>query len=122
MDHFFLIVLFHILFVAPFLLWIGFVRADTPTWAYTALFIIGLIVLLYHSYKAVIRWSSGSNLLWVNLIHVTLVAPLLLWIGYQGKKTDRSAYNMLLLLAFGALGYHTYKAILLTELLGRKEE
>jgi hypothetical protein len=57
----------------------------------------------------------------VNLVHVGLVAPLLLWTGYHGKKTERPAYDMLLLLAFGALGYHTYKAIVLTELLGRKE-
>jgi len=121
MDHFFLIVLFHILVVSPLLFWVGFARADTPPWVYTVLFVLGLIVLLYHSYKAVVRWSSGSPLIWVNLIHISLVAPLLLWIGYYGKKTERPAYNMLLLLAFAAFGYHTYKALVLTEALGRKE-
>ena len=121
MDHFFLIVLFHIFVVAPLLLWVGFVRADTPAWVYTTLFILGLVVFLYHSYKAVIRWFSGSSLIWVNLVHISLVAPLLLWIGYYGKKTERPAYNMLLLLAFGALGYHIYKALLLTDALGRQE-
>ena len=49
MDHFFLIVLFHILVIAPLLFWVGFARADTPNWVYTVLFVLGLIVLLYHS-------------------------------------------------------------------------
>jgi hypothetical protein len=120
-DKFFLIVLFHVIFVAPLLLWVGFARAATPAWVYNVLFVLGIIVLLYHSYKAVIRFSSNSVFLWVNLIHIGLIAPLLLWVGYHGKKTDAPAYNMLLLVAFAALGYHTYKILVLTEALGKEE-
>jgi hypothetical protein len=46
---------------------------------------------------------------------VLLVAPLILWIGYHEKKTDRSAYDMLLMLAFGAFGFHLYKLIVISQ-------
>jgi hypothetical protein len=51
----------------------------------------------------------------VNLLHVFLVAPLLLWIGYHEKKTERPAYDMLLIAAFGAFGYHLYKLIVVSQ-------
>jgi hypothetical protein len=50
--------------------------------------------------------------LWVNLIHMFLVAPLLLWIGYHGKNTGRAAFELVLMLAFAALGYNLYGLIL----------
>jgi len=45
------------------------------------------------------------------VIHVLLIAPLLLYIGYHQKETPRQAYEMLLLLAFGALGYHLFSLV-----------
>ena len=56
--------------------------------------------------------KTGSSSLWVNLIHMFLVAPLLLWIGYHGKNTGRAAFEMLLMLAFTALGYNLYGLVL----------
>jgi len=35
-----------------------------------------------------------------------------LWIGYYKKETSRQAFEMLLLLAFSALGYHLYSLML----------
>jgi len=39
-------------------------------------------------------------------MHIGLIAPLLFWIGYYKKDTTRPAFEMLLLLAFAALGYN----------------
>jgi hypothetical protein len=44
-------------------------------------------------------------------MHVGLIAPLLLYIGYQQKDTPRQAYEMLLLLAFAAVGYHLFSLV-----------
>lgn len=115
MDPYLLIGVLHIVLIVPFLLWIGFNRAATPDWVYSVLVGVGLIVLIYHAYKAVGRWFAKSQFLWVNVIHVLFVAPLLIWIGYYEKKTERPAYDMLLLVAFGALGFHLYKLVVVSQ-------
>jgi hypothetical protein len=115
MDPYLLIGVLHIVLIVPFLLWIGFNRAATPDWVYSVLVGVGLIVLIYHAYKAVGRWFAKSQFLWVNVIHVLFIAPLMIWIGYYEKKTERPAYDMLLLVAFGALGFHLYKLVVVSQ-------
>lgn len=115
MDAFFLIVILHVTVIVPFLLYVGFNRAATPDWMYSVLFGTGIIVLLYHGYMAVSRLIAASPVVWRNLIHVLIVAPLMLWIGYYAKRTERPAYDMLLVTAFGALGFHLYKLIVITQ-------
>ena len=115
MDAFFLIVILHVTVIVPFLLWIAFNRAATPEWMYSVLFGVAILVLVYHTYKAISRLITGSTAVWMNLIHVLLVAPLLLWIGYYGKRTERPAYDMLLIAAFGAFGYHLYKLVVISQ-------
>ena len=122
MDAFFLIVIFHVVVVAPFLLWVGFNRAATPEWMYNVMFGFGLLSLVYHSYKGISRVLSGSMDAWKNLIHVLIVAPLLLWIGYHGKKTERPAYDMLLVATFGAFGFHLYKLIVISQTFVKSHE
>jgi hypothetical protein len=48
---------------------------------------------------------------WVNLIHIILVGPLLIYIGYHGAKTSRLYFELLLMLGFAAIGYHGYYMI-----------
>lgn len=108
MDARVIINLFHILLVAPFLIWVGISRGNNVNGAFTALFIIGLFVTLYHGYKSWVRLSAGSGYAWVNLIHLLWIGPLLIYIGSKKKDTPRPAFELLLLTAFGALGYHMY--------------
>ena len=115
MDALLLIGILHVVLIVPFLLWVGFNRAATPDWVYQVLFGFGILVLLYHGYKAVGRYFAKSPVLWVNVIHVLFVAPLLLWIGFYEKKTERPAYDMLLIVAFGAFGYHLYKLVVVSQ-------
>ena len=115
MDAFFLVVILHITVFVPFFLWIGFNRAATPEWMYSVLFGAGIILLVYHGYKLITRLISASPIIWVSIFHVFLIAPLMLWIGYHAKRTERPAYELLLIAAFGALGYHLYKLIVISQ-------
>lgn len=117
MNSHIIISIFHILVVVPFFLYVAFMRAATPEAVYWSLFAVGLFVLLYHGYKSAIRYAIGSSSLWVNLIHVLFIAPLIVYIGYYGKKTPRPAYEILAITAFGALGYHMYSIIMQLQLI-----
>ena len=112
MDHHILLALFHVTVVSPFLIYIGIQRAATPDFIFNGLIGLAGAVLLYHLYRAYSKWISGSSSLWVNLIHIVLVVPVLVWIGYYKKETSRQAFEMLLLLAFAALGYNLYSLML----------
>lgn len=102
----------HLFLIVPFFLYVAFQRAASPEWIYTVLFAVGLIVFAIHSVKGAYRYISGSTYLWVNLFHVILIAPLLIYIGYNGKKTPRPAYELLAMAGFAALGYHVYSILL----------
>jgi len=114
-DTYLLVAVAHVAIIVPTLLYVGFNRAATPEWLYNVLFGAGLLVLAYHSYKGAARWAAGSQLVWIHILHVLLVAPVLLWVGYNGKKTERPAYEILLMLAFAAMGHHIYKLIVVSQ-------
>lgn len=122
MDAYFLVAIFHVVVIVPLLLWVGFNRAATPEWLYSVLFGTGILVLVYHAYKAVSRLIAASPVVWINLIHVLLIAPLLIWIGYYAKRTERPAYDMLLIVAFGAFGYHLYKLVVMSQTFVKSHE
>ena len=93
MDKYLLITVFHLVVVVPLFLFVGFSRAATPDWVYNVLLAMGIIVGAYHGFKALGRLLAKSQYAYVNLIHVLVVAPLILWIGYYGKRTGRAAYD-----------------------------
>ena len=104
--------IFHIVVVAPFLLYVAIVRGQLMPWIFSVLSGLGIILLVYHGYKTFIKWKANSPSLWVNAIHSFAVAPLLIFIGSKGYDTPRWAFEILALFAFGALGYHIYSIIL----------
>jgi hypothetical protein len=110
-DNHFWIAIIHLILIVPLFLYVGFMRADTPRWLYLALYVIGWIVLVYHGFKLVVRLKNRSGYAWVNAIHVALVAPLLIYIGYHKKDTPRSSYELMLMLGFAAGGYHMFSII-----------
>ena len=108
--------LFHVLLVSPLFIYVGVQRAspDMPEILFNGLIGLSIALFLYHFYRGYSNWRAGSSTLWINLIHIVLIAPLLLWIGYYGKNTSRIAFEMLLMLGFSALGYHLYSLFIMT--------
>jgi hypothetical protein len=113
MDQHLILALLHVFLIAPFFIYIGVQRAAIPEWLFKVLIALGLVIILYHAYRAYAKYKAGNSMLWVNIIHAFYVGPLLIWIGVKEKDAPRSAYEMLLLVAFAALGYHGYNAVLM---------
>ena len=65
---------------------------------------LGAFLLGYHIYKAL----SMPKYAWANYIHIFLVAPLLVLIGFYGKETSYVFFQYCLMLAFASFGYHAY--------------
>jgi hypothetical protein len=98
-----LVNLFHVFFVSALFFYVGIVRTDIPPFMFPVLLGLGAIIVLYHIYKATIKKHA-----WVNYIHIFLVGPLLMWIGWNGVETPRKYFELLLMLAFATIGYHGY--------------
>jgi hypothetical protein len=102
--------LLHTLLIAPIFIYVGMNRDQVHEYVFYALGLIGAIVLAYHSYKAYTKLISGQSA-WINWIHIVLVAPLLLLLGYLKKDANRRYFEMLMMLGFAALGYHGFYLI-----------
>jgi hypothetical protein len=101
-----ILALLHLVLIVPFLLYIGLVREQVPESVLKGVLALGVIVLFYQSYKAYTKIIDGKSP-WINYIHIFLLSPLLLIIGYHGKNTNRKYFEMLLMFAFAAGGYHS---------------
>ena len=107
MEHLMLIHLLHIFIFGSLFLYVGIQTNKIPTWLYSVLFYLGIIILFYHSYKTYALLKAGKNP-WINLFHIFIVAPLLIYIGSNGLKTPMYLYQFMLMLAFTVIGYHGY--------------
>lgn len=98
---------FHVLLVGGLFLYVGIMKTSIPKILFPFLFALGGIIIIYHIYKAYTYLKSGKNP-WVNFIHILLVGPLLIYIGYNKENTKRLYFELLLMLGFAAIGYHGY--------------
>jgi hypothetical protein len=105
-----LVHLFHVLIIGSLFLYVGIQRTNIPTFMFPVLLGLGVIVIFYHIFKVYTYMKLGKGY-WVNLIHILLVGPLLVYIGYNGEKTRRLYFELLLMLGFAAIGYHGYYMI-----------
>jgi len=102
--------LLHALLIGPAFLVVGFVREQVPAVVFSILMGLGVVVLLYHAYRAFGKIKEGKSA-WVNWIHIFLIAPLLLLVGYLGTDANRRYFEMMMLLGFAATGYHGLYAV-----------
>lgn len=105
-DIILLVHLFHIIIVGSLFLYVGIKREAIPQMMYPFLLGLGIFIMLYHIYKA-----SISKTPWINYIHIFLIGPLLVYIGYTNKETSRKYYEILLMFGFASIGYHGYYMI-----------
>ena len=99
--------LFHILFVGILFLYVGINATKTPAFIFPLLLYLGIIIIIYHCYKAYIKISNNKSA-WVNYIHIFLVGPLLVVIGLNGLETSRKYFELLIMAGMAAIGYHGY--------------
>jgi hypothetical protein len=102
--------LFHILLVGSLFLYVGIKRTLIPAQMYPILLGLGVIIIFYHIYKVYNYIKLGKGY-WVNLIHIFIVGPLLVYIGYNKENTSRLYFELLLMVGFAAIGYHGYYLI-----------
>jgi hypothetical protein len=95
--------LFHILFVSSLFFYVAITQTSMPSFMYPFLFALGIIIIVYHAYKSLSKKDP-----WVSYIHILLVGPLLIYIGAMKSKTPRKMFEVLLMMAFASLGYHSY--------------
>ena len=99
--------LFHIIIVGGIFLYVGINREKISKIMFRTLFVLGIIIVLYHIYKTYNYIKEGKGY-WVNLIHILIVGPLLVYIGYNEEKTTRLYFELLMMLGFASIGYHGY--------------
>lgn len=102
-----LVHLFHILIVGGLFLYVGINNTNIPIQMFPLLFGLGIFIIFYHLFK-VYKYINLGKSYWVNLIHILLVGPLLIFIGYNSDKTARLYFELLLMLGFASIGYHGY--------------
>ena len=107
MSTFFWVHLFHIIIVGGLFLYVGIMRNNIPHIMFPILIFLGVIIILYHVYKI----YKSPKTAWINYIHIILVGPLLIFIGYNAEQTSRKYFELLLMLGFAAIGYHGYYMI-----------
>jgi hypothetical protein len=106
----FLVHLFHILIVGGLFIYVGINRDKISKTLFSILFVLGIVIILYHLYKTYNYIKEGKPY-WVNLIHIFIVGPILIYIGFNREKTQRLYFEILLMLGFASIGYHGYYLI-----------
>lgn len=106
-NYHYIVHLFHIIFVGGIFLYFGITRTNNPKFALQMLMYLGLFIIVYHIYKAYGYNIAGKGY-WVNLIHIFIIGPLLVYIGYNAEKTQRLYFELLMMLGFASIGYHAY--------------
>ena len=99
--------LIHIFLIGGLLLYLGIRKTNTQHIVYHFTLITGIIVFIVHS---IIGYQKLMvlRLPWVSYIHLFCVAPILIYVGYYQNQSRLLFYELLLLLGFSCIGYHTY--------------
>jgi len=95
-----IIQLFHILFLAPLLMYIGIKQNKTPKQIFLLLLVIGISSFCYHLYRYIMTRHQ------VNLFHLVAVLPLLIYVGINKRNTPQFAFLLLFAVGVVALWYH----------------
>ena len=95
----------HVFGIGPLFFYIGLFRETVPESIFQLLGVLGFILLAYHLFRAYSLLKENKSA-WVNWIHIFLIVPLLLILGYLKKDANRRYFEMMLLLGCAAIGYH----------------
>ena len=99
--------LFHIILIGGLFIYVGIKKTSLKPNFYNFLFGLGIFLFIYHGYKTYQKIINKKNP-WINLFHMFIVSPLLVYIGSNKGKVNNMYYELLLMLGFAAIGYHGY--------------
>ena len=102
-----LVHLFHIIIVGSLFTYVGINKSKISDILFSVLLWLGVVIIVYHLYKAYTYLLFGKSY-WINVIHIIIIGPLLLYIGYNKEKTPRKYFEILLMAGFASIGYHLY--------------
>ena len=102
--------LLYVLILAPLFLYIGIAREQVPDTIFTLLGLLGIGNFLLNTYASYVKLNNNQNP-WINYINIFLVSPLLIILALNGKTAKRKYFEMLLMCAFAAFGYHLLSII-----------
>lgn len=106
--------LFHVFLFFPALCYLYYLGLKKRLNSTICRILMGVAItgILYHAFLIKQRLDTKEEYkIWVNLIHILIVFPLFLYIGYKCEDIKRPFLEMLLILAFSALGYHAFNFI-----------
>ena len=91
----------HVFILAPLFVYVGLKAEKTPNVIFLVFLVVGIVVALYHSYRIFVTYQSIGLIpyIYINLVHILLVAPLLIYIGMKKVKTEIIIYKSLIVLA-----------------------
>mgnify|MGYP001414075548 CR=1 FL=1 len=97
-----LIYLMHILVFAPLFIYLGHHNTWNNKYLSNILMGLGLVIILYHSYLLAVKYQNIEYISLVNLFHILVIGPILLFIGYK-NQIDYPLNQIFLILGYGSL-------------------
>ena len=104
------IYLLHIL-AGLFFIYVGLDKTKKVNLLYYILIGLALVIILYHSYRFYSKYQENKYLSYVNLFHILLNAPLLLYIGLTKGKGVYPSNQILFVLGTGITVLFTLKLL-----------
>ena len=101
-----LLAIVHALIIGPLLIALGEAGKSLPNEAFSAVAIVAIIIAAYHTYRYFTNGMRG-----INLFHILVVAPVLLYIGIRGKSHAGFAFPLATMIGFAAIGYNLLNLI-----------
>lgn len=98
----------HILVTGPLFLYVGLARPSYK-WVYKVLMALGVILACYFIYL-LFALKRGPYHVWL-VIHLVLIFPLLIWVGYRGRSAPDIAFSLLMTIGIAAIGYHLVRIL-----------
>lgn len=99
---------FHIIFVGPFLMFIGITKPKND-FIYNILLILGLLVCLKFMYLLITRKLSQSSVWYI--IHVIMFSTIAIYVGLLKSKVPNIGYSLLVAIGVAAFGYHLIRSL-----------
>ena len=99
--------LLHIFVIGGLFLYVSLYPSNISNAMFSFLFYLGVFIIIYHMYKIHKYFLLGKSYK-INLFHIYLVAPLLIYIGHYKPPSNDFVYTLLLMTTFAVIGIHTF--------------